>query len=230
MRQILEYLTQFNLASIILRMVLSMVMGGALGLERGMKRRPAGLRTYMLVCMGSSLVMLTSQYIGLQYGTGDPMRLGAQVISGIGFLGAGTILVTGRNQVKGLTTAASLWAAVCMGIAIGTGFYWGALIGFLFMFLAQTLFHRFEILLYRHSPVMDLYAELEGVNYIGALITAARNNGLQVSDLEISKSKVKKDNTVVLQFTVKLDQRKPHPEVLSLLSASDGVLFIEEIK
>ncbi|MDD4796912.1 MAG: MgtC/SapB family protein [Eubacteriales bacterium] len=230
MSQMIAYLHEFNLASVTLRMVLSMVMGGALGLERGMKRRPAGLRTYMLVCMGASLVMLTSQYIVRLYGSGDPLRMGAQVISGIGFLGAGTIMVTGRTQVKGLTTAASLWAAACMGIAIGIGFLWGAMVGFLFMFLAQTLFHRFEMLLYRYSPVIDLRAELDDVGNVGALITLARNQGLQVSELEISKSNIKTAPSVVIQFTVKMDQRRAHADVISALGTSEGVLFIEEVK
>jgi len=88
-----------------------MLLGGILGIERGRKYRPAGFRTYMLVCLGTTIVMLTNQYVYERYGGGDPVRMGAQVISGIGFLGAGTIIVTGHNQVKGLTTAAGLWAA-----------------------------------------------------------------------------------------------------------------------
>ena len=113
--------------SIIVRILASIIVGGLIGVERGMKNRPAGLRTYMLVCVGSCLIMLTNQFIYQTTGAGDPMRLGAQVVSGIGFLGAGTIVVTKHNQIKGLTTAAGLWASAGVGLAFGVGFYEGAL-------------------------------------------------------------------------------------------------------
>ena len=119
----------------VLRLALAMLLGGCIGLERERKRRPAGFRTYMLVCLGAALTVLLSLYeytlitgpwsalaaeLGMKT---DVSRFGAQVINGIGFLGAGTILVTGRQQVKGLTTAAGLWASACTGLAVGAGFY-----------------------------------------------------------------------------------------------------------
>ena len=107
--------------AIVLRITVAVILGGILGLERGLKNRPAGLRTYMLVCVGSCLIMLTNQYIFQVFGAGDPVRMGAQVVSGIGFLGAGTIVVTRRNQIMGLTTAAGLWASAAVGLAIGIG-------------------------------------------------------------------------------------------------------------
>lgn len=130
----MDYFRELNFVSVALRLLLSALIGFSLGLERGRKRRPAGCRTYMLVCMGATLTLLLSQYeyimvttkwasiaseIGLRT---DVSRFGAQVINGVGFLGAGTILVTGRREVKGLTTAAGLWASACMGLAIGAGF------------------------------------------------------------------------------------------------------------
>ena len=105
------------------RIILSVLFGGILGMERGMKNRGAGLRTYMLVCLGSCVVMMTNQFLYQSYQSGDPARLGAQVINGIGFLGAGTIIVTKRNQIKGLTTAAGLWTSACAGLALGIGLY-----------------------------------------------------------------------------------------------------------
>ena len=121
----IQYLRELHFASVVVRLALAMLLGGCIGLERGRKRRPAGFRTYMLVCLGAALTVLLSLYeftmvtgpwsdicaeIGIKT---DVSRFGAQVINGIGFLGAGTILVTGRQQVKGLTTAAGLWASAC---------------------------------------------------------------------------------------------------------------------
>mgnify|MGYP001027887749 CR=1 FL=1 len=106
--------------------MLTLTIGGMIGLERGSKNQSAGFRTYMLVCLGAASVMMTNQYICDHFESGDPSRLGAQVISGIGFLGAGTIIVTKRNQVRGLTTAAGLWSSACLGLAVGIGFYEGA--------------------------------------------------------------------------------------------------------
>ena len=138
------YLGEVNFLSTFVRLALAMLCGGVLGMERGKKNRPAGFRTYMLVCVGATLVMLTNQYICMEYGTGDPARLGAQVISGIGFLGAGTIIVTGRNRVKGLTTAAGLWACACVGLAVGIGFYSGAIIGCTLILVVMSVLHRID--------------------------------------------------------------------------------------
>ena len=130
---------------IIIKLVLSMVFGGIIGLEREIGNRPAGFRTHTLVCMGSVLVMMTSEFIMETYSANspDPARLGAQVISGIGFLGAGTILKDG-SRVRGLTTAASLWVVACIGLAIGVGFYWGALVATLFSYITLVLLKKFE--------------------------------------------------------------------------------------
>ena len=125
-RDMIAMLSDVNLFSTVMRLGLALLLGGVLGIERGRRRRPAGLRTYMIVCMASALVMLTGHFLFETFHTGDPSRLGAQVISGIGFLGAGTIIITSK-QVKGLTTAAGLWASACLGLAVGAGFYAGAI-------------------------------------------------------------------------------------------------------
>ena len=128
-------LNDLNILSIFVRLLLAMAFGGTIGFERGIRQRAAGLRTHMLLAVGAASTMLVSQYMYASYGVGDPARLSAQVISGIGFLGAGTIIVTRRNQVKGLTTAATLWVTACMGLAVGVGFYACALIMYLILIL-----------------------------------------------------------------------------------------------
>ena len=139
---------------ILIRMLCAMIVGTVIGMEREYTHRPAGLRTHILVALGACAVMITGQLIFFQYrplgGTSDPARLAAQVISGVGFLGAGTIMREGVN-VKGLTTAASLWAVACLGIAAGGGYYQIALIGMILMFITLTLLEVLQNLLLKGS-------------------------------------------------------------------------------
>ena len=124
MEKVFEVLRGFNCWSVIFRILLATLVGGFIGSERGSHGRAAGLRTHILVCVGAAMTTLTGVYAMVELNSiGDPMRLGAQVISGIGFLGAGTIMVRNHSHITGLTTAAGLWATACLGLAIGAGFY-----------------------------------------------------------------------------------------------------------
>ena len=135
-----------SLASIFLRMVLAVLCGGVIGVEREFKRRPAGFRTHILICLGAAMTTLTGQYLFLvmRYYT-DVARLGAQVIAGVGFIGAGTIIVTQRQRVKGLTTAAGLWTA--------------AILTTVFILLAEMVFSQWEYRLFADYPEVNLYME-----------------------------------------------------------------------
>ncbi len=126
-----------NWDDIIIRLTLAVILGGIIGFERVVSNHDAGLRTHILVCLGSAGIMVLSQLINQQYG-GDIARMGAQVISGIGFLGAGCILVTG-GHVKGLTTAAGLWATACVGLIIGSGYLFVAFTMTMLMFGAMLI-------------------------------------------------------------------------------------------
>lgn len=135
-----------DLGTIFLRIGLAVLLSGLIGLERETIRRPAGLRTHILVCVGSVVAMITSEYLFGKYAGHtniDPARLGAQVISGVGFLGTGTIIRNGAN-VKGLTTAASLWAVACVGLAVGIGFYSGAVVGTGIIYITLFLLGKIE--------------------------------------------------------------------------------------
>ena len=168
---VIPYLREMNFVSVMFRLILAMVCGGMIGLERGRKRRPAGFRTYMLVCLGAALTMLLSQYefamvmgpwkgIAQELGMKtDVSRFGAQVINGIGFLGAGTILVTGRQEVKGLTTAAGLWASACMGLAIGAGFYECVVLCTVLIFLCMRFLPAFENYLVEKARFINIYVD-----------------------------------------------------------------------
>ena len=122
--EIVEYLRDINLISMGLRFLLTAIGGGIIGMSRGRRQHAAGMRTHLLVCIGAASVMITSQFVVEELGLAtDVLRMPAQVISGIGFLGAGSIIVTAKKHVTGLTTAAGLWASACMGLAAGIGYY-----------------------------------------------------------------------------------------------------------
>ncbi|MEG0541295.1 MAG: MgtC/SapB family protein [Angelakisella sp.] len=213
--------------TICLRMGLAVICGGVIGLERGRKGRPAGFRTHILVCLGAALAMMTNQYIVETFGTSDPARLGAQVISGIGFLGAGTIIVTGRHQVKGLTTAAGLWASACMGLALGIGFYEAALIACLAIVFVSTLLHRFDHYMLSTSKVMDLYVEFGDIADISTFMTKLKLHGIRVAEVELTKVNSTSDAAVAAIMTVRSDEAKDHSDVLALVSQMQGVKFVE---
>ena len=158
-----------------LRLVFAMILGLIVGIEREYTHRPAGMRTHILVALGSCVVMLTGHMIFAQYypygATPDPARLAAQVIAGVGFLGAGTIMRDGAS-VKGLTTAASLWGVACLGLAVGAGYYVIALVGTVLVILTLTLFELLQKLLLRFKggcrsyvvDARDMAAAMQVVN------------------------------------------------------------------
>lgn len=222
-------LRDVNLCSIFTRILLSVMIGGALGFERGRKRHPAGFRTYILVCLGATLVMMTNQYVFRTFNTGDISRLGAQVVSGIGFLGAGTIIITGRNQVKGLTTAAGLWASACVGLAIGIGFYEGAIVGGITIFCVMTILHKMDERMRVKSKQIDLYLEFDSPTGLGSFISLAKENNMSVSNLQVIKNRTVGEKVTSVLLTVKTKESRPHVEVLQTLGTSSGLSCIEEL-
>lgn len=212
-----------------LRLILSLLCGGLLGYERGMKKRPAGFRTYMLVCLGAALVMMTNEYVFKKFGGGDPARMAAQVISGIGFLGAGTIIVTGHNRVKGLTTAAGLWAAACIGLAIGIGYYGIGLISCLLIFTVMSFLHRLDDKVMSHAQVLEIYIEFEKIANIGMFIKFLREQGMKATGMEIMRSHAGDEVGVAVLMTIKLPQRQLHSDIVLKLHEAEGIRFMEEM-
>ena len=222
-------LREVTLLAIILRILAAVICGGAIGLERGMKNRPAGLRTYMLVCVGSCLIMLTNQYLYQATQTGDPMRLGAQVVSGIGFLGAGTIIVTRHNQIKGLTTAAGLWSAAGVGLALGVGFYEAALIAGFTIFVVLTLLQRLDDQMRSKTRVVELYVELAENASVGDFIRGVRNLDLEIGNIQLEHSGSMERNGQSLMATVKAKKRTKHDALMEKIRAIEGVSYLEEL-
>ena len=224
-----EYLIQENVAETAFRLLLALICGGVLGIERGRKNRPAGFRTYMLVCVGAALVMITNEYIYNRYGTGDPTRLGSQVISGIGFLGAGTIIVTVRNRVKGLTTAAGLWGAACMGLAIGAGYYTAAIISCVMIYFVMAMLYRLDVRVMASARAINLYVEFASVRDIGEFIQYVKERDMKITDLELIQSDSVNESAAAILVTIRLMKKAEHAEIIHLLSSAGGVRYMEEV-
>ena len=222
-------LREVTLLSIALRLVCAVIIGGLIGLERGMKNRPAGLRTYMLVCVGSCLIMLTNQYLFQVSGSGDPMRLGAQVVSGIGFLGAGTIIVTKHNQIKGLTTAAGLWAAAGVGLALGVGFYEAALIAGLLIFFVLTGLQKLDNRMRSKTKTLEVYIEMSDSMNIGTLIRSIREMNVEIEDVQLEHDTMPEDGTRSLFATLKCKKRTDHIPLMEAIRKIEGIVYLEEL-
>lgn len=218
-----------NAFSITLRLSLAVILGGIIGLERGIKGRAAGMRTYMLVCLGATMVMITNTYIGAMFPYSDPARMGAQVISGIGFLGAGSIIITKDKQVRGLTTAAGLWASACMGLAIGVGFYTAAFIGMFFILFVTSFMHHLDNSLLGRARHVEFYLELQNTSFIPALLDEIRSRGIKINYLEIVRSKSETQVQSALLISLLLPKRQVHYEVLAEFSSLDFIVFAEEV-
>lgn len=221
-------LREVTYLAVFLRIFAAVIVGGILGLERGMKNRPAGLRTYMLVCVGACVIMLTNQYIYQAAGTGDPVRMGAQVVSGIGFLGAGTIIVTRRNQIKGLTTAAGLWSAAGVGLALGVGFYEAALAGTLAVFIVMTLLQKMDNKLHRKSKRLEAYIELKDIS-LGDFLRTMRESDIDVSDVQREHGEEDANGVRAYVATIKGKKRQNHQELMEKVLSIPGVEFVEEL-
>ncbi len=222
-------LLELNEVSVIVRLLLAMVCSGILGFERTRKRRPAGLRTYMLVCLGSTVVMMTGVYLYQYMGGGfDPARMAAQVVSGIGFIGAGTIMVTRYYRVKGLTTAAGLWVSACMGLAIGVGFYFGAIITCIALVLIMVFADRFEIRYAARLRRMHMYIIIDDLQGMKAFLHYIRGKNISVSDLETTGADIRQG--IGLFCTLKPPAPMDHRDVMNCIEAAENVLFAEEIE
>lgn len=221
-------LREVTYLAVTLRIVLAVIIGGLLGLERGLKNRPAGLRTYMLVCTGACLVMLTNQYVCQVFGTGDPTRMAAQVVSGIGFLGAGTIIVTRHSQIKGLTTAAGLWTSAGVGLALGVGFYEAAVAGGLAAFVIMTLLQRMDNRMHSTTKRLDVCLELESQLSLADCLRQIREMSLEISNVE-RENGTGEVGTRCYTATIKSEKRRNHVELMDQIREIPGVIWVEEL-
>lgn len=248
MKTILEYIGMIGIESgqqivtAIIRILLAAILGAIIGMERGRKHRPAGLRTHMLVCLASALVMVTNEQLIHAYGAGDPTRMGAQVISGIGFLGAGTILTDRQNRIRGLTTAAGLWASACVGLAIGSGFYIGGIVTCILILVIFTKFIDVEQRFVRRGRIMEINVSFDGAKNLNNFISEITSLDCSVTSFEYIdlledkswQGKLGKEEDIPKKIIganlhILLPRNNYHSEILKILESSKGMISMEEV-
>ncbi len=229
MLAIFDGIRDITMLSVAVRMFLAVICGGIIGLEREYKRRPAGFRTHILICLGAAMTTVTSQYMYLymNYFT-DMARLGAQVVAGVGFIGAGTI-ITRRERVKGLTTAAGLWAAAIVGLSAGAGFYEGAIVATILIEMAELVFAKLEYNVLEHSPIVNLYVEYAGKESLAAAMDYFKENNIRIQDLEITRSKVTSKHNACAILTLRMNRQITATQLISHLKASEGIILVDEL-
>jgi len=235
-------LREINLLSLCVRLFLGIIFSGFLGFSRNIKQRPAGIRTYMLVSIGAILTMTLAQFEYLmvntlwndsyqQLGIGlDLSRYGAQVINGIGFLGAGTIILSGNKKIKGMTTAAGLWASGCMGLALGAGFYEGAIIGFIIILICLLVLPFIEDSILLKSKNMNVYIEFRSIKSMKHVIELIKSLDISIFEVDVINNFKDQRTLIGANFYMSLSSKgRKHSEIIMALSEFDEICNVEEI-
>ena len=207
-----------NIVSVTIRLVLTVIIGGIIGLERGANNHAAGFRTHILVCVGAALVMVTNEYICQFNDLADPARLGAQ-----------TIMVTGRNKVKGLTTAAGLWASACLGLAIGIGFYEGALVAAILIFISLALLPKVEEFFFKFSRSIDLYIEIDSVENFREFIKYTKTLDTKSCKTIVAPDGVSIPGAVGFTLSMTLTKGTDVKKIEASIKEFEGVYLIEDM-
>ena len=234
-----DWLSEINIYSISIRIFLAVFLGGLIGIERAFKKHEAGFRTNILVCVGATMTTFCNQFIYEYFGGGDVARLGAGVISGVGFLGAGTILLTSRNQIRGLTTAAGLWTCACLGISIGLGFYTVAIAGCLAFMLVLNLLPRLESIINNKTPYLTLHVEFENGSkeekqgYLKEFMTFLREHNTKIYAVERNQAFVT-SKLDVYSISIRLNYKKKKPkykqdQIVAKVNELDYIFHCEKI-
>lgn len=228
--EIMAYLHEVNLVSLLVRFAVAILGGGIIGMSRGKRQHAAGLRTHLLVCIGSASVMVMNMYLVQNLGMqGDAARMPAQVVSGIGFLGAGSILVTGKRHVTGLTTAAGLWASACMGLAAGAGFYEGALMMCVLIYIVLVSLNKLDATHVKASRVMNVYVELKRNVALSVLLHFLKCSGIQINDVQDLGSHCDETRGYLLELEI-MRTELTHAAAAELVAGAECVAFCEEMK
>lgn len=220
--------TAWTMENIVIRIVAAFILGALIGIDRGAKRRGGGARTDAAVCVGAAVVMMTGQYMEVAYpGATDMARMASQVVSGVGFLGAGSILVTG-HQVKGLTSAASIWICACVGLAVGIGFLDGAVLATGILLAGLHILPWAEEKIYQHSRYVILYIEAVEGGVTTELLRRFREDGCKVDVFEVDRSGTEM-RSVTVSTTIRIPAGMNKEEYIDSLMEIIGVLSIDSM-
>ena len=227
MNEIIAFLRDFNIWTVLIRLTLCVLVGGIIGVERGRQGRAAGMRTHILVCMGAALVTMMGFYITQELQLdGDPMRIAAQVVSGIGFLGVGTIMLKGRFQITGLTTAAGLWCAATIGLALGAGFYEGALGVFIFTIATVSFLHKLEYKFIKRYRRFGIYVEITSDKMVRTTINTI-SKMFNITDIQVTLPRSGTSGNVGIEINVHTKNETPE-QVSADIEKLDQVIFAIE--
>lgn len=214
--------------NVMIRILVSMVLGVLIGIDRGAKRRGGGARTTTTVCLGATLVMLLEQYLMQNFpGMTDMTRMAAQVISGVGFLGAGMILISGR-RIKGLTSAAGIWFSACVGLAAGIGFLDGAVITTLLLIVVLHMIPGIERRVYAHSRYMTLHMELKEEKMIAEILHKLKEDGCLIDAFDTDVPKAKR-LPCVIDVVILVPRKKNKEEYLKEFRNIPGVISVDDM-
>lgn len=231
MQEFIKFMHEINVWTVIIRIVLATIMGGFIGIERFKQGRAAGMRTHILVALGAALSSMIGLFLYTEMGmSNDPTRIAAQVVSGIGFLGMGTILVKGRFQITGLTTAAGLWATAAIGLALGMGFYTGAIVTFVCAVLTITLMSKLEYVLTKRYNRFGIYVEIKSDEYVRTAIDMLKKS-YRTSAIQVTVPRSGKAGNVGIEANVHILQKKNRvsPDAVAKeIETNDYVIFAIE--
>lgn len=230
MFSILNSLREITMISITLRLVMAFVCGGIIGLEREYRRRAAGFRTHILICLGAAITTMTSQYLHyvMNYNT-DIARMGAQVVAGVGFIGAGSIIVTRYQRVQGLTTAAGLWTSAIVGLALGAGFYEGGILVTSMVLVTEIFLSKIEYYILRKIPEISIYLEYKGSESLNRLFSLCRDHKVTVLGIEVTRTSEQPDPNSCAVITLRLHKYCPIKTLVRLIREIDGISSAVEI-
>ena len=226
----MEYIRNVNGLSVLIRLALAVIFGGLIGLERERKHRPAGFRTHILICLGAAMTTLTSQYLFLSLRQfTDIARLGAQVIAGIGFIGAGSTIVTQRRRVKGLTTAAGLWASAAIGLCFGAGFYEGGIIAALLILAVELLFSKLEYRIMDNAREVNLLVEYKDLASLNGVLRYMKEVDLKILSLEILKSESNPANKNCVNIDLLIHRKLRIKDMIADIANVPGIIAVERL-